>query len=150
MLRVGLHLLPAHRQCYRMRKWQNMQRIVFCLFCYYCYFLFLQKEKYISSCVASFPSLFLILLHMFLHQRGCGLFRMTLSSAAHLPFISLVSSSQHLADLCNCASFPRYFSLSHSPTQFFFFSPDLFACLRCCANILDVDWSRFVQLPTGI
>lgn len=28
--------------------------------------------------------------------------------------------------------------------------PDVFACLRCYANALDVDWSRFVQLPTGI
>lgn len=47
MLRVGLHLLPAHRQCYRMRKWQNMQRIVSFCFVFFKCFLILQKEKYI-------------------------------------------------------------------------------------------------------
>lgn len=47
MLRVGLNLLPAHRQCYGMRKWQNMQRIVFFCFVFFKCFLLLQKEKYI-------------------------------------------------------------------------------------------------------
>lgn len=60
MLRVGLHLLPAHRQCYRLRKWQNMQRIVFLKKC----FLFLQKEKYILL-RCKFP--FIIFINSFTH-----------------------------------------------------------------------------------